>query len=235
MAGTDTAEAFDFSAYGDEIAGLAVRSLAGAAGAAGIRTAMARVTERAEAVLAARQNAGERELTACVPGCSACCRVNVTVLLPEAIAIAAYLDEIERGAELAALKMRIADTASRVRWMDDDERIRAGVPCPFLDGRGWCTIHPVRPLTCRALSSTDPEQCRRALASHGSDEEATIVVNIFQKFLLEETFRALAAGLEQAGQDTTGRELSRSVTRCLLEPSLPDDFLAGKRIRFPEL
>ncbi|ABB32828.1 protein of unknown function UPF0153 [Geobacter metallireducens RCH3] len=225
---------FDFSSYGGEIDDLATRGLADAAGAEGIRTAMARVTGRAEEVQASRLSANEQNLIACGPGCADCCRVNVTVLLPEAIAIAAYLEEIGKGDETNAITMRVADTAARVRWMEDDERIRAGVACPFLDGRGWCAIYPVRPLTCRALSSTDPEQCRRALAAHCSDEEETIVVNIFQKFLMEGTFQSLARAMERAGLDTTGRELCRSVTRCLLDPRLADDFLAGKRIKFPE-
>lgn len=225
---------FDFSAYCDEIAGIAARGLAGSPGAESISAVMKQVTGRAEEVLAARLSAKEQELIACGPGCAACCTVNVTVLLPEAIAIAAHVDGMRTGGGPAAMKTRIADAAARVRWMDDNERIRAGVACPFLDRRGWCSIHPVRPLTCRALSSTDPEQCRRALASHGSDEEETIVVNIFQKFLMEETFRALSVALERAGLDVTGRELGRSVTRCLNDPRLADDFLAGARIRFPD-
>lgn len=234
MSGTDIVTPFDFSTYRDEIADLATRDLAGATGAEGVRTVMAWLTGRAEEVLASWLSPQERDLIACGPGCAACCRVNVTVLLPEAIAIAAYLEDTRGREELTPLKMHIAATAARVRWMEDDERIRASVPCPFLDGRGWCAIHPVRPLTCRALSSTDREQCRRALASHGSDEEETIVVNIFQKFLMEETFRALSAAMEKSGFDITGRELSRSVTRCLQDPGVVDDFLAGKRVRFPD-
>ena len=234
MTDIDTGQRFDFTTYGADIVGLATRGLAGASDRESIRAVMKHVTGRAEEVLAARLTAHERALMACGPGCAACCTVNVTVLLPEAIAIAAYLEEVLGSAELELVTIRTAEAASRVRWMDDDERIRAAVPCPFLDRRGWCAIHPVRPLTCRALSSTDPEQCRRALASHGSDEEETIVVNIFQKFLMEETFRALSAAMERAGLDVTGRELSRSVTRCLQDPRLADDLLAGKRIRFTD-
>lgn len=224
---------FDFSAYGVEIADMAAQGLVAGSGAKGVRSVMARVTDHAEKLLTARMSAEERGLIACRPGCAACCTVNVTVLLPEAIAIAAHLEEMCDSAEQELVKTRTAEAAARVRWMDDDERIRTGVPCPFLDGREWCAIHPVRPLTCRALSSTDPEQCRRALASYGF-EEGTIVVNIFQKFLMEETFRGLSAAMEKAGLDITGRELARSVTRCLHDPHLADYFLAGTRIRFPD-
>ncbi|WP_306536017.1 YkgJ family cysteine cluster protein [Geobacter sp.] len=234
MGASESVIPFDFAAYDVEIADLAAQGLVKGSGKEGVRTVMARVAGHAEEVLAARLSVEEQGLIACGPGCAACCTVNVTVLLPEAIAIAAHLEEVCGSAELELVKIRTAEAAARVRWMDEEERIRAGVVCPFLDGRGWCAIHPVRPLTCRALSSTDPEQCRRALASQGSDEEETIVVNIFQKFLMEETFRGLSAALEKAGLDVTGRELARSVTRCFCDPRLADDFLAGKRIVFPE-
>lgn len=234
MTDIDVAQRFDFTTYGADIVEFAARGLAGASDRESILTVMKHVTGRAEEVLAARLSEQERALMACGPGCAACCTVNVTVLIPEAIAIAAYLEEVCGSAELQLVKIRTTEAASRVRWMDDDERIRAGIPCPFLDGREWCAIHPVRPLTCRALSSTDPEQCRRTLASHGWGEEETIVSNIFQKFLMEETFRALSAAMEKSGLDITGRELSRSVARCLQEPGLADDFLAGTRVRFPD-
>ncbi len=225
---------FDFSAYCGEIADLAKQGLAGATGGEGISSLMGRVTGRAEEVLASRISLNDQMLIACRPGCAACCTINVTVLLPEAIAIARYVTDMGNGSRRSDLKPLIAETASRVRWMDDDERISSGIPCPFLDERGWCIIHPVRPLTCRALSSTDQEQCRRALASHGSCEEEMIIVNIFQKFLMEETFRALSMALERAGLDISGRELCRSVTRCIQDPRLANDFLAGNRIRFPD-
>lgn len=234
MSATGITTPFDFSEYCSGITDLATQGLADAAGAEGIGELMDRVTERAEKVLTSRMTRNDQRLIACGPGCAACCTINVTVLLPEAIAIARYVTGMDNGNGRSNLKPRIAETASRVRWMDDDERIRAGIPCPFLDERGWCTIHPVRPLTCRALSSTDQEQCRRALASHGGDDEETIVVNIFQKFLMEETFRALSMALERAGLDTSGRELCRSVTRCLQDQRLAADFLAGARIMFPD-
>lgn len=232
MSETGVTIPFDFSEYCREIANMATEGLTGAAGAGDIGSITGQVTGRAEEVLASRMSLNDRKLIACGPGCAACCTINVTVLLPEAIAIACYVTAIGNG--LPHLKQRIAETASKVRWMDDGERIGAGIPCPFLDQRGWCIIHPVRPLTCRALSSTDPMQCRRALASHGSCEEEMIVVNIFQRFLMEETFRALSTALERAGLDISSRELCRSVTRCIQDPQLADAFLGGARISFPE-
>lgn len=234
MTATGNTPPFDFSAYCGEIADLASQGLAVATGEEEIRSLMGQVTGRAEEVLVSRMSRNDRGLIACGPGCSACCTINVSVLLPEAIAIARYVTDPGNGNGRSDLKPLIAEAASRVRWMDDDERIRSGIPCPFLDERGWCIIHPVRPLTCRALSSTDQEQCRRALASQGSCEEEMIVVNIFQKFLMEETFRALSMALERAGLDISSRELCRSVTRCIQDPCLANDFLAGNRIKFPD-
>lgn len=225
---------FDFAAYTAEITAMTLSGLARAVGAPAIGETMARLAERAETVLATNMTAETTELTACGPGCAACCRVNVTVLIPEAIAIARYLTENLPAAEVAPLHRQIEETARAVRWLDDDERIRADIPCPFLDRRGWCTIHQVRPLTCRAITSTDSQRCSEALAAQAAGDYAPLLANLFQKFLVEQTFRGIAAGLAQRGLDDTGRELTRSVGRFLAAPELATDFLAGQRIVFPD-
>lgn len=225
---------FDFAAYAATIAALTADGLSGTAGTAAVGDVMARVADRAEATLAAHLPAGAVSMTACGPGCATCCTVNVTVLIPEAIAIARHLAENVPPPALAPLGRRVHETARAVRWLEDDERIRAGHPCPFLDRRGWCTIHPVRPLTCRALTSTDPHRCRDALAAQAAGEYAPLLANLFQKFLLEQTYRGVATGLAQSGLDDSGRELTRSVGRFLGEPELVADFLRGWRIAFPD-
>lgn len=62
-------------------------------------------------------------------------------------------------------------------WDDDDRQSLAqehdfddGQPCPFLDDAGLCSIHAVRPLTCRMfLSLSDPAYCTSEL---NTSEEA---------------------------------------------------------------
>lgn len=66
-------------------------------------------------------------------------------------------------------------------WDEDDRQCLAqehdfddGQPCPFLDPAGLCSIHPVRPLTCRMfLSLSDPVFCSSEL---NTSEEARQVL-----------------------------------------------------------
>jgi Fe-S-cluster containining protein len=152
----------------------------------------------------------------------------VTVLAPEAIAISHYLRRLLEPPLLEEIRARTADTAEKVRWMDDSERIFRNIPCPFLDGRGWCIIHPVRPLTCRALSSVDAGQCREVLDAQSRGEDEPLLVNLRQKLLMDETFRRIAAGLGRQGLDDRGYELAAAVATLLEQPGLPERFLAGE-------
>ncbi|RNC66695.1 MAG: YkgJ family cysteine cluster protein [Desulfuromonadales bacterium] len=225
---------FDFAAYRDRIADMVERHLAEPGGIAAVRAAMAQVQAWAEQTLAREISEQQRRELACGPGCAHCCRVTVTVLIPEALAIAAHLRDSfgPEGAE--RWRLTLGETARAVRWMDDADRVRADIPCPFLDEKNHCVIHPLRPLTCRALTSTDPARCRSALDALASGREEPLLTNLFQKFLMEMTFRGIADGLERRGLDTMGRELCRAVAHSLESPTLVNEFLAGRRTLFPE-
>ena len=212
-------DSFDFTAFGSEVAGRMVRRMGKARDAAGIAAVMAEITAFVEATLAGEMDGAERALIACGPGCAACCVVNVTVLFPEAVAIAEYLRTSCDKGERAALAAAVGDTARMVRWMDDAERIRRHIPCPFLDPGGRCRIHPVRPLTCRAVTSTDPGACRRALDAAGGDEEEPLLMNLFQKFLVDTAFRGVAEGLARLGLDDRGGELTQALAVLMQGPA----------------
>jgi len=201
----------------------------GAKGVADICGAMTELAALAEGTLDRLVSPEERSGIACRQGCPACCRVNVAVLLPEAIAIALRVRELAAQGD-NGLPDRIAAQCAKVRWMDDDERIRSGVPCVFLDERGMCVVHRVRPFVCRALSSTDPERCRRALDPYGLDEDEGILVNLTQKFIMEGAFRSLGNALEKLGLDARSVELARGVRGIIADSSLAGDFLSGQRV-----
>lgn len=170
----------------------------------------------------------EEHQLACGPGCSYCCVVNVSVLVPEAATIAAYLQSTIPAGELGSLKEKIQRQAERVRWVEDQERPLMGVPCALLDDRGWCRIHPVRPLMCRSVSSADSGACRTI----SSREETVVVMNLPQKILCSMVFTGLAGILQQYGLDCRSLELNRMVDNILDRPSLVEDFLARKRVGF---
>ena len=110
----------------------------------------------------------------CRAGCGACCRQMVPVSLFEAEALATWMDTLptERRAELKArfhqalLALRDAGVIEKIldeRWIKDRELttqlavdyFHAHVACPFLENES-CSIHPIRPLSCREYLVTSP-------------------------------------------------------------------------------
>jgi Fe-S-cluster containining protein len=160
------------------------------------------------------REAPEPGRTACGPGCSACCTVNVSVLTPEAVAIAGYLRRMPQD-EFLRVSRSVEEVALKVRWMEDGERIRRGIGCAFLDSAGKCVIHAVRPMICRSITSTDPRRCREAL----DEEEGAVIMNLVHKYLWDEAFLALAKGLDEAGKSSRSRELCAAVTDELARPA----------------
>jgi Fe-S-cluster containining protein len=186
-----------------------------------------RVEERVAASLALRPPGAP----ACGPGCDACCTVNVGTLAFEGAAIAAHLRARlgEAGARAAARDLLAFH--DRVRWLEDAERIREGLACPFLDGARACSIHPVRPLACRSISSLDPAECRRALRERAEDDEPGLVrMDLLQRGLYEEAIGALAATARQRGLDGRARDVSGMAGAFLAEPGLARAWGAGTRV-----
>jgi Fe-S-cluster containining protein len=219
----------DVAALAGRIEEAAVAQLNTAQTAADVSAVMTKLAALAEDELGRALGSEEKSLIACRGGCAACCTVNVAVLIPEAIAIAGRVLACP-AARRNEVCGRIDELYAKIRWMDDEERVWHGYPCAFLDGCGLCSIYPVRPLVCRALTSADPEQCRRALASRGQEDEEPVMMNLAQKFLMDEAFRSVARALERLGMDFRSMELTGSVRGFIAHPDLVVDFLAGRRI-----
>lgn len=200
-----------------------------ASSARDVTAIMERINARTEAAVDTALTSESREMIACRAGCSVCCSVSVAVLLPEAVAIAEYLTANIPPAMLPRMKAILGETAERVRWMEDDERRRLRISCPFLDSRGWCIIHPVRPLVCRSITSTDPDLCEQAMEAD-PDEPVPVVMNLVQKFLFDTSFRTLGDTLERLGLESRSFELSRAVWHCLIDPELVTQFLGGCQV-----
>lgn len=75
---------------------------------------------------------------ACGKGCSSCCHMNVGLTQPEAERIGAAI-----GRKPVALASSVSHSLEQF----------AGLPCPFLDRQGSCSIYEHRPLTCRKHAS----------------------------------------------------------------------------------
>jgi hypothetical protein len=191
---------------------------------------LAAVELRVQATVDALRLAGE-PAPACARGCAACCTVNVGTLALEGAAAAAFLRRRLRPEEVPGRAADLLSFHDRVRWEEDGERIRARELCPFLDGGGGCSIHPVRPLACRALSSLDADECRRALAERGEDDGPGLVrQSLLQKELYDEAGVALAEALARRGLDARRRDVSGMAGAFLAHPSLAAAFAAGVRL-----
>jgi hypothetical protein len=169
-------------------------------------------------------------LVDCRAGCPFCCVLNVSVLLPEASAIAERLAAVLPAAELAALIDRLDYQRKRVRWMDDGERVRKQIYCPFLDLSGRCSIHPFRPLVCRGVTSLDSTLCREALDPTELDVPRPVPMNLAHRKVMDEAFRACARAIGACGMDTRSIELAAGVGAFLTSPGLSGMLLAGGRL-----
>ncbi len=123
------------------------------------------------------RSAGKR--ISCRAGCGACCRQMAPVSLFEAEALSAWMGslpevrrtELEQRFQRALSALRDAGVMEKLLagdWALDEERttqlaidyFHAGVACPFLEEES-CSIHPMRPLSCREyLVTSPPELCR---------------------------------------------------------------------------
>ncbi|MGB7191418.1 MAG: YkgJ family cysteine cluster protein [Acidobacteriaceae bacterium] len=110
----------------------------------------------------------------CRAGCGACCRQLVPVSLFEAEALASWIDsqpeekrlEIEQRFHRALTALRDAGVIEKLvdeQWVEDGQLttqlaidyFHARVACPFLENES-CSIHPIRPLSCREYLVTSP-------------------------------------------------------------------------------
>ncbi len=177
----------------------------------------------------AGRSAGEPR-AACGPGCSACCTMHVGSSALEGFAAATHLRSRLRAEEVRSLAAALLEFHAGIRWMEEGDRIRAGLACPFLDGGGRCSIHPARPLACRAVSSLDPDDCRGALAARADGEDGLVRRELLQKALYDEAAAALAEVLAAAGLDARRRDISGMTGVFLADADLAGRFLAGDRV-----
>ncbi len=156
-------------------------------------------------------SAVDQRRIACGVGCGACCCVNVAILQPEAHNIAAHLHRTCSVAELNELRVRMEQMLVVICGLDDEERIATSQPCVFLDQQGSCSIYPVRPVLCRSITSTCASACRAALQYSMFEEPQPIMMNMFQKKLMETAFTALARMWQESGGDDRSQELTAAV------------------------
>jgi Fe-S-cluster containining protein len=206
---------FDFYGFAMEIERTATALLGDGASTDELIQACRVVQEMTETALV--RHRGDASRIACGPGCSHCCVVNVAALRPEAVTILAYLERKLSAGQFLALEQKVDALDADIRWLDEEERIRQGRPCALLDEAGNCSVYPVRPLLCRGMTSVDPETCRQAIDLLPLGEAPPVTVNLFQSFLYNQAFLALAQAMENAGLENRSCELTAAIKSLLDE------------------
>jgi Fe-S-cluster containining protein len=121
----------------------------------------------------------------CKAGCGACCRQMVPVSIFEAQAMADWirnLPEEQRGeleVRFHRVLLALRDSGMLKRlveedWFADDDTsllmatdyFRLSQPCPFLENES-CSIHAIRPLSCREYLVTSPSELCADPAKNG--------------------------------------------------------------------
>ncbi len=169
---------------------------------------------------------------ACKNGCYWCCYFTVDVRAVEVFAILDFMARELSPAEQARVRSEIETNSQMLRGLDDLQRMRRNVKCPFL-AAGRCGIYPARPQTCRNYHATDVSGCR---ASYEQPENTEIDPDFAP--LVYQTggahVDAFSSTLQQHGYDTQAYELSTALAAALAQPEARARFEA-KQLPFPTL
>lgn len=223
-------ESFDFSDYARQVRQVSRSLICSGRHASRIQGGMHLLTVAMERDLVRFGGPESSSRVACGPGCGSCCVLNVAVLFPEAVAITSFLQRRFSGVVFSGIEERLRELLRQTRWLDDEERLFLHLPCAFLDRQGSCLIHAVRPLLCRAITSTDSQACRDAIAMAPLCGAPSVEMNLFQKRLVETVYQEFGGALEELGFDHRPRRLSSAVLALLAEPELAVDFAAGQAV-----
>ncbi len=179
----------------------------------GIAAAFTRSQQRHDERLA---SAADAPTLACKAGCSWCCHFSVDVRAVEAFRILDYMRQHFSLAEQERLRQEIAKNSLEVAPLDDLERMKRTVRCPFLV-EGRCSIYPVRPQTCRNYHATDAAGCRKSYEEPDNlDIDPEFAPLVYQAGGAH--VEAFARALEDAGFDATAYELNIALTAAMNEP-----------------
>lgn len=164
---------------------------------------------------------------ACKKGCDHCCHLTVMTDAATVLRIADFVRETFGRAERTLLDMRLIVYEDKVEKLTQSQRSTARLPCPLLVD-GACTVHPVRPLVCRAFNSYDAEACKRQIHGGGSTSE---IPSWNIPWLLG---LALDSGVKDAlvesGYADGDLELGLGLKAALDHPNSTERWLAGDRI-----
>lgn len=158
-----------------------------------------------DAVITASEAAGPPP--DCKPGCAYCCHARVEVSDPEALHIAAGLQQMPESAQQALIERL------HLKARDDGVSLRQRLPCAFLRD-GLCSIYAIRPAVCRKAHSLSAQACES-----GADD---IPQDLNRVIRCEVLMAGTREAYDSVGLPASRHELSAAVLAALGRDALAD-------------
>lgn len=195
----------------------------------GVQRAYENSRQRHDSRVAAAPDIGT---LACRSGCTWCCHFSVDV---RAVEVFSILDSVERTLtpdEKARVYSEIRTNSAALKDMDEMERMRHNVKCPFLSA-GRCSIYEARPQTCRNYHATDVAGCQASYEDPDNFEiDPEFAPMVYQAGGAH--VDAFTRAMREAGYDTNVYELNCAIDAALSDPGARERF-ESKRVPFKKL
>ena len=169
---------------------------------------------------------------ACRAGCTWCCHFSVDVRAVEVFSILDFVERSLPSDEKARIYSEVRANSAALKGMDDMERMRRNVKCPFLSA-GRCSIYEARPQTCRNYHATDVAGCQQSFEDPDNLEiDPEFAPMVYQAGGAH--VDAFTRALREAGYDTNVYEMNSALDTALSEPDARKRF-EQKRQPFKKL
>jgi len=146
---------------------------------------------------------------ACHKGCHHCCYLPVETTMQVIEDISHYLLKQRSPDQLTALLQKLEQD------IDTRQPPLMRNPCPLLAADGDCSVYAVRPLACRAFTSTNEKQCESSML-HGSNvQQQPLRFKLYQAATV-----ALQACLKKNAQEHRQLPFIPALLQCLKRKTL---------------
>lgn len=161
---------------------------------------------------------------ACRAGCTWCCHFSVDVRAVEVFGILDFVERTFTAEEKEHLYAEIRANSVALEKLDEIERMRRNVKCPFLR-EGRCSIYSVRPQTCRNYHATSAVGCQQSYEDPDNlDIDPEFAPLVYQAGGAH--VDAITAAMREAGYDTNVYEMNNAIAAALSEPGARERFAA---------
>lgn len=167
-------------------------------------------------------SAPDVDTLACRAGCTWCCHFSVDVRAVEVFGILEFVERTFTADEKARVYAEIFANSVALDNLDEFERMRRNVKCPFLK-EGRCSIYSVRPQTCRNYHATSAVGCQQSYEDPDNlDIDPEFAPLVYQAGGAH--VDAITTAMREAGYDTNVYEMNNAIAAALSESGARERF-----------